>query len=133
MRITETVTTGHMDYYDKNTWKTALDKDIDSVVKNEEPEKYKVKADEGKTRLDLVPPSIVWAVGKVMTYGIEKYYEESWREVDPIRYKAALLRHLMHYLENPTGRDSESGLYHISHIACNVAFLIELENLKEAE
>ena len=115
----------------RHDWKYALDETNIEILRSEEPEKYKVKADEGKTRLDLVPPSIVWAVGKVMTYGVEKYYEGSWREVDPKRYKAALLRHLMHYLENPTGRDDESGLYHISHIACNVAFLIELENLKE--
>lgn len=113
-------------------WKTVLDKDIDDyIVKTETPEKYKVKMDNGKPRLDLVPPSLIWAVGKVMTHGIEKYYEDSWREVDPKRYKAALLRHLMLYLEDPESRDPESGLYHISHLACNVAFLIELENLRE--
>ena len=117
----------HMDY-----WKTVLDRDIENtIVKQEDNPEYLTKADEGKTRLDLVPTSLIWAVGKVMTYGISKYYENSWRTVDPKRYKAALLRHLMLYLEEPKSKDAESGLYHLSHIACNVAFLMELENIKE--
>ena len=119
--------------YKNVVWKTALDADIDTDVKNETEEEYTTKADNGKPRLDLVPTSLIWAVGKVMTYGITKYYEESWRTVDPKRYKAALLRHLMLYLEEPESKDEESGLYHLSHIACNVAFLIELENIKESK
>lgn len=116
----------HMDY-----WKTVLDRDIDNMIKQEDETEYTVKADKGKTRLELVPPSIVWAVGKVMTFGCNKYAEDSWRTVDPKRYKGALLRHLMLYLENPKSKDAESGMYHLSHIACNVAFLMELENIKE--
>lgn len=113
-------------------WKTALDKDIDDyIIKSEDQEEYTTKADEGKIRLDLVPTSIIWAIGKVMTYGISKYYEGSWKTVDPKRYKAALLRHLMLYLEEPNSKDVESRLYHLSHVACNVAFLMELENIKE--
>lgn len=116
----------HMDY-----WKTALDHDIDNIIKSEESPEYKTKRDKGKIRLELVPTSIVWAIGKVLTFGAEKYYEDSWRTVDAKRYKGALLRHLMLYLEDPKSKDEESGLYHLSHIACNVAFLMELENIKE--
>ncbi len=86
------------------------------------------KHDEGKPRLSLVPPALIEAVGRVRTYGTEKYGDsENWRKVDPWRYKDALMRHLCAYLRNPQGKDPESGLPHLEHIACNVAFLLELE------
>ena len=90
-----------------------------------------LKHDGGKPRLDLVPPEIIEAVGAVMTHGIEKYGEGSYRKVDPKRYRAALMRHICKYLKNPYGKDSDSGLPHLWHIACNVAFLLELD--KESE
>ena len=86
------------------------------------------KADAGKPRLALVPPAIIEAVGRVRTYGVQKYGQrESWREVEPERYKDALMRHLCAYLRNPAAVDSESGLKHLEHIACNVAFLLDIE------
>lgn len=52
------------------------------------------KADAGKPRLSLVSPYLIEAVGMVRTYGTEKYGDsENWREVDPERYKDALMRH----------------------------------------
>ena len=89
-----------------------------------------LKFDTGKPRLDLVPASIIEAVGQILTYGLQKYgRENSWREVEPKRYRAALMRHLCAWLKNPMGTDEESGLPHIWHVACNVAFLIELDLL----
>lgn len=86
------------------------------------------KADKGKPRLFLVPPSIIEAVGIVRTYGVQKYGEEQgWRKVEPWRYRDALMRHLVAYMREPQGTDEESGLPHLWHVACNVAFLIELE------
>ena len=87
-----------------------------------------IKADAGKPRLALVPPAIIEAVGRVRTYGVHKYGEqESWRKVGPERYRNAFMRHLCGYLRNPAARDPESGLKHLEHMACNVAFLLELE------
>lgn len=86
-----------------------------------------LKHDGGKPRLDLVPPEIIEVVGAVMTHGIEKYGEGSYRKVDPKRYRAALMRHICKWLKNPYGIDSDSGLPHLWHIACNVAFLLELD------
>ena len=44
------------------------------------------KADKGKPRLFLVPPSLIEAVGIVRTYGVQKYGEEQgWRKVEPWR------------------------------------------------
>ena len=85
------------------------------------------KADAGKVRPTLVPPSMVMAVAKVREYGCQKYHDpENWRCVEPQRYRDALYRHLLSYLGGEE-TDAESGLPHLWHIACNVAFLIEME------
>jgi hypothetical protein len=87
-----------------------------------------MKHDKDKPRLDLVPPAIIEAVGAVRTYGIQKYKDpDNWKKVEPERYRAALMRHLCKYLRNTQAKDEESGLPHLWHIACNVAFLCELE------
>ena len=87
----------------------------------------KIKYDYGKPRLALIPPESISAIGEVMTYGVAKYYEDSWREVEPKRYRDAMMRHLVSYLENPYGVDEESGLPHLWHLITNAAFLCELE------
>jgi hypothetical protein len=91
------------------------------------------KSDNGKPRLDLVPPGIIEAVGVVRTYGTAKYNNnpDGWRLVEPDRYVAALMRHLCSFLRDPHGVDAESGLPHLWHMACNIAFLIELEGSKK--
>ena len=86
-----------------------------------------LKHDGGKPRLDLVPLEIIEAVGTVMTFGMQKYGEASYRQVDPKRYRAALMRHIYRWLKDPHGVDEDSGLPHLWHIACNVAFLCELD------
>ena len=85
------------------------------------------KHDGGKPRLDLVPPEIIIAVVTVMTHGAEKYGEGNYRKVEPKRYRAALMRHICKWLKDPHGVDADSGLPHLYHIACNVAFLLELD------
>ena len=87
-----------------------------------------IKADAGKPRLSLVPPAIIEAVGRIRTYGAAKYgADENWRQVELERYRDALLRHLCEYLREPASVDGESGLPHLEHMACNIAFLLELE------
>ena len=90
-----------------------------------------LKHDGGKPRLDLVPPEIIEAVGAVMTHGAEKYGEGSYRNVEPKRYRAALMRHICQWLRDPYGIDEDSGLPHIYHIACNVAFLLEIDKERD--
>ena len=87
----------------------------------------KIKYDYGKPRLALVPPESIRAIGEVMTYGVTKYYEGSWREVEPWRYRDAMMRHLVYYLEDPYSIDKESGLPHLWHLTTNAAILCELE------
>jgi len=92
------------------------------------------KYDNGKPRLDLVPPAIIEAVGEVRTYGIKKYGDsESWKTVEPERYRAAMMRHLCAYLRDPESIDEESGINHLHHAACNIAFLLEMEKTKKEE
>ncbi len=86
------------------------------------------KRDSGKIRPTLVPVEIINAIAQVREYGCRKYHNpDNWRLVEPERYRDALMRHLLHYIKNPKSKDEESGLPHLWHIACNVAFLISLE------
>ena len=89
------------------------------------------KADKGKNPLTLVPTGIVRAVGRVRQYGTEKYGDpDNWKQVEIERYRDALYRHWLNYLDDPKGKDEESGLPHLWHLACNAAFLIEMEDEK---
>lgn len=90
------------------------------------------KADAGKLKLTLVPRAIIRAIARIRMYGNQKYGDpENWRSVDITRYREAAFRHFLAYLDDPKGRDEESGLPHLWHLACNVAFLCELEDLNE--
>ena len=90
-----------------------------------------IKADNGKPRLSLVPMEIIRNIARIREFGLKKYKEkESWKSVEVERYRDALLRHTLLYIEDPYGLDDESGLPHLWHLACNVAFLCELEKGK---
>ena len=91
------------------------------------------KADAGKTELTLVPRRIIWDIGKVRKYGNKKYGDpENWRTVEKERYRDAAFRHFLQYLDDPESVDKESGLPHLWHLACNIAFLCEMED-KESD
>lgn len=86
------------------------------------------KRDNGKLRLSLVPMDIVEAVAVVREYGDEKYGStDNWKQVEPQRYVDAAFRHFVAYLREPYGKDPESGIPHLYHLACNIAFLCSLE------
>ena len=91
-----------------------------------------IKADAGKAELHLVPPSLMRSVAYVRSYGVEKYGDkENWKEVDILRYYNAAMRHLLDWASEWDGKhtpvDFESGLPTLWHVACNIAFMIELE------
>lgn len=86
------------------------------------------KDDVGKRKLTLVPRKIIWDIAAIREYGTEKYkHPENWRGVSPERYRNAAFRHFLRYLDDPEGVDEESGLPHLWHLACNIAFLCEME------
>ena len=92
--------------------------------------KQQAKADAGKPQLTLVPRAILPAIARVREYGCKKYGDpDNWRQVDVQRYRDAAFRHFVAYLDDPPGTDEESGLPHLWHLACNVAFLCELEDI----
>ena len=89
-----------------------------------------IKADAGKPKLTLVPSQIIYDIAKVREYGNNKYPDggpNNWMLVEIQRYRDAAYRHLLKYLDDPNGVDDESGLSHLAHLACNVAFLCELQ------
>lgn len=89
-----------------------------------------IKADEGKPKLSLVPTEIIKDIARVREYGNNKYPEggpDNWKNVEPERYRDAMFRHLLAYLEDPASIDEESKLPHLWHLSCNAAFLCELE------
>ena len=90
------------------------------------------KADSGKPNLSLVPKQIIYEIEKVREFGVRKYKDpDNWKKVEIERYHEALLRHTLAVWDDIYARDKESGLLHLSHIACNVAFLLEMMNDKE--
>ena len=92
-------------------------------------EDQQAKADYGKAKLSLVPRRIIWDIAAIREYGNEKYHDpDNWKQVEAERYRDALYRHFMKYLDDPYGVDKESGLPHLWHLACNVAFLCDLED-----
>lgn len=101
------------------------------IKETREPQKQsQAKSDEGKARLSLVPSGIIYAVARIREYGVKKYHDpENWKKVEPERYRDAMYRHMLAYIDDPKGVDEESGLPHLWHLACNAAFLCEMDGI----
>ena len=94
------------------------------------------KLDAGKNRLDLVLGDFsraLWEVGRVGTYGANKYTDRGWVSVPNglQRYGDALLRHYLQY-KRGEAFDPESDLHHLAHAAWNALALLE-RTLRERE
>lgn len=91
------------------------------------------KADGGKPRISLVPMQILWDVAEIREYGTKKYKDpDNWKRVEMQRYVDALLRHTLAFVKDPESLDEESGLAHYKHMACNMAFICEMMEGKNA-
>ena len=100
---------------------------IDSVVAKPDT----AKADSGKPHPSYVPVEIIEAVMRVREYGNAKYGDpDNWKTVEPERYHEALLRHILRAWNDPYSVDPESGLLHLEHAACNIAFLLSMKEEK---
>jgi hypothetical protein len=96
------------------------------------------KADAGKLPVNLVPTQIVRDIAEVRQYGNEKYGDpDNWRKVKKLRYVAALERHLLAYKDylngDDDGLDKESEIEHHKHMACNMAFICEMERWEKED
>lgn len=90
------------------------------------------KADADKPILSLVPKQIIYEIEKVRAFGSKKYKDpNNWKKVELERYHQALLRHTLAVWDDINAKDKESGLLHLSHIATNIAFILELMNSEE--
>ena len=83
--------------------------------------------DNAKSRVDLLDPDFLLAVGDALRFGAEKYKEHggssNWRRgINISRLVASALRHLLAIMRGED-IDSESGLPHTAHLGCCVQFL----------
>lgn len=95
------------------------------------------KDDDGKVRMELLPPELLWAVADILTFGAKKYADRNWeRGMAWSRPFGALMRHMWAWWagKTPTTRsflhgelDSETGRSHLWHAGCCIAFLIAYE------
>lgn len=66
-------------------------------------------------------------VAAVREYGCSKYHDpDNWRRVEPQRYWEATLRHALAAWDNYEATDAESGLPHLAHMACDIAFILQI-------
>lgn len=85
------------------------------------------KFDSEKFRMDLISPVAIEELAKVLTFGAKKYDDWNWSKgIAYTRILAAVLRHTFAYLRGES-KDPESGLSHMSHVFCNVMFLLHFE------
>jgi len=106
-------------------YKLVKDKNGDYMPSEQETLAGGIKHDESKRRMDLVPTSLISSVARILEFGASKYGDNNWREgLKWSRVYAALQRHLADFWDG-NDLDSESGLPHLYHAACNIAFLIE--------
>ena len=92
------------------------------------PQENLLKETAGKLQLSLVPRKILFAIAKVRMYGNTKYKTDTpdnWKLNSKKEYQDAAYRHFLAYLDDNDSIDEESGLPHLHHLACNIAFLIE--------
>jgi len=101
------------------------------------------KDDQGKTRLELIPPEIIFAIGDILTFGAQKYGDRNWESgMKWSRAFGACMRHLWCWWggKGPTTRnfalghlDPETGRSHLWHAACCIAFLVAFEEREIGE
>lgn len=85
------------------------------------------KFDDGKVRMELIPPELMTAVGTILTFGAQKYEDRNWEKgMAWSRVYGALMRHLCAWWGGEE-IDPETGKSHLWHAACCIAFLIAYE------
>lgn len=75
------------------------------------------KDDQGKCRLDLIPPAALVALGEVYTHGAQKYDDNNWMKgLHFSRVIGALERHLARF-KMGEDTDQESRCLHMASVA----------------
>jgi len=85
------------------------------------------KADAGKIRMELIPPEFLTGTAQVLTFGAHKYGDRNWEAgLEWSRCYGALQRHMWAWW-NGEHTDAETGMSHLWHASCCLAFLIAYE------
>ena len=85
------------------------------------------KNDQGKIRMELIPPELMIAVGDILTSGAIKYDDRNWEHgMDWSRVYGAMLRHQNAWWSGED-TDPETGRSHLWHVACCATFLLTYE------
>ena len=93
------------------------------MTKKQQGQDRAVKFDGGKIRVDLVDPDFVEGVGKVLTFGAEKYSADNWMKgLSFRRVLGGMFRHLLAIMRQED-TDPETGLLHAHHLACGCMFI----------
>lgn len=91
------------------------------------------KFDGDKVRMELLPPEFLTATAEVLTFGAKKYDDRNWElGMKWSRVFGALMRHMWAWWKGED-KDPETGLSHLHHAACCIAFLIAYEERKVGE
>jgi hypothetical protein len=100
--------------------------DINNLIKSP-------KEDFLRPKLSLVPYGIMEHIAKVRQHRAMKYAgQDYWKSVKPEQWVDDILMHIEAYIWREK-IDAESGLSHLAHAACAMAFLIESEGNSLAE
>jgi hypothetical protein len=86
-----------------------------------------LRYNEGKSRVDLIPPDALLEVGKIYTYGANKYAPHNWEKgMNYSDMYASLQRHLLQFWDGET-LDPESNQHHLTSVAFGVLGLLHFE------
>jgi len=86
------------------------------------------KKDHDKPSMALLPPSALYGIAGVFSYGEQKYHAYNYKSgkgLDWDRPFSACLRHLVAWNEGEED-DRESGKSHLFHAGCCIMMLIDL-------
>lgn len=98
----------------------------DQAQLEDRPEtEYKNDKLDDKLRWDLLPMSEIEDIVKLYHRGAKKYKPDSWKQLNDgfNRYRAALMRHMMAYL-NGERYDKETGSNHLTAVAWNAIAML---------
>ena len=93
-----------------------------------------LKYDNGKPEMYLLPPLATLEVGKILTYGANKYSPDNWRELDNLqnRYTSAAMRHILKHMSGEEN-DKETDVSHLAHAICCLMFKLEDKLIGQSE
>jgi hypothetical protein len=84
-----------------------------------------LRFNQNKIKTHLIPPFSMEQLGRVLTFGADKYGENNYRKGMPwSTVIGSLKRHLLEF-EKGVDFDPETGSLHMAHILCNALFLLE--------